>query len=168
RTVMTAEKYAQFCAAEGDEIRGRGFRLDGFEINEMEERSGQDKEIAVVVPVYNNGEYLGGRCFRSLLRSGAFDIMQIYLIDDGSDDKDTVKTIKDLEMRYDNVTSYFFEKGGSGSAARPRNKGVEISHEPYITYLDPDNEAVGNGYLKLYEKIKSTGADMAFGAIQMR
>ena len=45
---------------------------------------------------------------------------------------------------------------------------MEISHEPYITYLDPDNEAVGNGYLKLYEKIKSTGADMAFGAIQMR
>lgn len=168
RTVMTAEKYAQLCAAESDEIRGRGFRIDGFEINETEERSGQDKEIAVIVPVYNNGEYLRGRCFRSLLRSGAFDIMQIYLIDDGSDDEDTVKTIKELEMRYDNVTSYFFEKGGSGSAARPRNKGVEISHEPYITYLDPDNEAVGNGYLKLYEKIKSTGADMAFGAIQMR
>lgn len=63
------------------------------------------------------------------------------------------------------MTTYFFDQGGSGSAARPRNKGIEISKEPYVTYLDPDNEAISDGYAKLYEKIQQTDVDMAFGAI---
>ena len=94
--------------------------------------------------------------------------MQIYLIDDGSDDEETLAVIRKLENRYDNVTTYFFDQGGSGSAARPRNKGIEISKEPYVTYLDPDNEAISDGYAKLYEKIQQTDVDMAFGAIFMR
>ena len=102
------------------------------------------------------------------MRSSIFDKMQIYLIDDGSDDPYTLDAIRDLERRYDNVTAYFFETGGSGSAARPRNKGVELSKEPFITYLDPDNEAINDGYAKLYDKLIQTNADMAFGAIFMR
>ena len=97
-----------------------------------------------------------------------FERMQIYLIDDGSDDENTINIIDLLARRYCNVTTYYFERGGSGSAARPRNKGVEISSEPYITYLDPDNEVINDGYCKLYEKLISTDADMAFGAIFMR
>ena len=68
--------------------------------------------------------------------------MTVYLIDDGSTDENTIKIINKLANRYDNVKTFFFGDGGSGSAARPRNKGVEISTEPYITYLDPDNEAI--------------------------
>lgn len=166
--VMTAEKYEKIRNTNDLSITGRGFKLDHFGLNETPEGTKHKKEIAVIVPVYNNGEYLYGRCFRSLLRSSLFDKMQIYLIDDGSGDEETITVIKKLEKQYDNVTAYFFEKGGSGSAARPRNKGVEISKEPYITYLDPDNEAMGDGYYELYMKIKETGADMVFGAIFMR
>lgn len=166
-TVMTSSKYRSSDLDHG-KITGNGFRIDGFELNEIQNVVQSDSKIAVIVPVYNNGEYLEGRCFRSLLRSSIFDIMHIYLIDDGSDDENTIKIINKLERRYSNVTSYFFETGGSGSAARPRNKGVEISDEPYITYLDPDNEAINDGYSKLYEKLIETGADMTFGAIYMR
>lgn len=151
-----------------DKVQGKGFRLDPFGVNESRRLTGDRKEIAVIIPIYNNGRYLQGRCFRSLLRSSVFDKMQIYLIDDGSDDEETLAVIQKLENRYDNVTTYFFDQGGSGSAARPRNKGIEISKEPYVTYLDPDNEAVSDGYAKLYEKIQQTDVDMAFGAIFMR
>ena len=151
-----------------DKVQGKGFRLDPFGVNESRRLTGDRKEIAVIIPIYNNGRYLQGRCFRSLLRSSVFDKMQIYLIDDGSDDEETLAVIQKLENRYDNVTTYFFDQGGSGSAARPRNKGIEISKEPYVTYLDPDNEAISDGYAKLYEKIQQTDVDMAFGAIFMR
>lgn len=167
-TVMKSGKYEEMIGAGDNAVSGKGFKLDYFEIDERVEMKNNRKEIAVIVPVYNNGTYLHGRCFRSLLRSSIFEKMQIYLIDDGSDDGETIETIKALEKRYENVTAYFFEQGGSGSAARPRNKGIEISSEPYITYLDPDNEAINDGYFMLYEKIKATRADMVFGAILTR
>lgn len=151
-----------------DKVQGKGFRLDPFGVNESRRLTGDRKEIAVIIPIYNNGRYLQGRCFRSLLRSSVFDKMQLYLIDDGSDDEETLAVIQNLADQYDNVTTYFFDRGGSGSAARPRNKGIEISTEPYVTYLDPDNEAISDGYAKLYEKIQQTDVDMAFGAIFMR
>ena len=167
-TVMTRDAYEQMKRSQSGTAAGRGFKLDSFEVNETRQVTADRKEIAVIVPVYNNGTYLQGRCFRSLLRSSIFDRMQIYLIDDGSDDPNTLDVIRDLESRYDNVTAYYFETGGSGSAARPRNKGVELSKEPYITYLDPDNEAINDGYARLYDKLSDTNADMAFGAILMR
>lgn len=167
-TVLTCDKYEEIEKVDNVIIEGNGFKIDSFELNETVSETSEDKKIAVIVPIYNNGRYLRERCFRSLLRSSIFDKMQIYLIDDGSDDEETIKIIKNLESKYDNITTYFFEKGGSGSAARPRNKGVEISVEPYITYLDPDNEAINDGYYKLFNNIEKTNADMAFGAIFMR
>lgn len=147
-------------------IYGKGFKLDSFEINEKRHESVGEKELAVIVPVYNNGKYLYGRCFRSLLRSSIFDYMHIYLIDDGSTDGDTISAIKMIEERYDNVTSFFFNDGGSGSASRPRNKGIEIATEPYVTFLDPDNEAINDGYAKLLNIIKSNDKiDLAFGSV---
>ncbi|WP_329383453.1 glycosyltransferase [Anaerofustis sp. HA2171] len=150
-------------------IQKQMFLLDGFGVETSDDTSikkeDQEKELAVIVPVYNNGKYLIGRCFRSLLRSSIFDKMQIYLVDDGSTDTKTYDIIDELSKRYSNVTTYYFNDGGSGSASRPRNKGVEISNEPYITYLDPDNEAISDGYAKLLEKIKEYNCDMTFGSI---
>lgn len=167
-TVFTADKYEEVRWDGKKSAVGLGFKLDPFELNEGARKTVKEKEIAVIVPVYNNGRYLHGRCFRSLMRSSVFDRMQVYLIDDGSNDEETIKIIERLEERYDNVTAYFFEKGGSGSAARPRNKGIEISKEPYITFLDPDNEAISDGYSKLYEVMKQKQVNMAFGAIFSR
>ncbi|WP_329383443.1 glycosyltransferase [Anaerofustis sp. HA2171] len=129
-----------------------------------EDNTDTEKELSVIIPVYNNGVYLRNRAFRSLRRSSIFNKMQVYLVDDGSD-KETIDQIKQLEKEYSNVTTYFFNDGGSGSASRPRNKGFEIAKEPYVTYLDPDNEAINDGYTKLLEKLKSEDVDFAFGSI---
>ena len=129
--------------------------------------SGTEKDLAVIIPVYNNGAFLSTRCFRSLLRSSVFDRMRVYLVDDGSTDGETQQVVRALERDFDNVVAYLYEDGGSGSASRPRNKGLEMSSEPYVTFLDPDNEAVGDGYARLMEIMESEDVDLAFGTVPM-
>ena len=125
--------------------------------------SASPKELSVIMPIHNNGQFLWRRSFRSLLRSSAFDRMQVYLMDDGSTDGRTDRVVSWIADRYDNVTPFLFGDGGSGSPSRPRNKGLELSRETYITYLDPDNEAVGDGYAKLLDEARSSGADLVYG-----
>ena len=123
-----------------------------------------EPELTVVVPVYNNGTHLRHKCFASLLRSSAFDRMHILLVDDGSTDPKTAETIDQLEVAYRNVSAYRFPTGGSGSASRPRNKGLELATTEFVTYLDPDNEAVSDGYALLLGLMQDkVDADFAIG-----
>lgn len=153
-------------------IDGSGYGADPFGVDVQPEAvhattadSGErvEPELTVVVPVYNNGRHLEDKCFRSLQRSSIFDRMEILLIDDGSTDGITPLVIKDLARRFPQVRTHFNPKGGSGSASRPRNQGLELASAPYITYLDPDNEAVNDGFARLLEMVKSSNLDFAIG-----
>lgn len=121
------------------------------------------RDLTVVVPVYNNGRHLESKCFASLQRSSIFPKMHIHLVDDGSSDQETTSIVGRLGERYPNVETHFFETGGSGSASRPRNYGLEQARTEYITYLDPDNEATGDGYARLLDRVRSTDVDFAIG-----
>lgn len=120
-------------------------------------------QLSVVVPVYNNGKHLVSKCFRSLERSTIFDEMEILLIDDGSTDRETVQTVRELAARHPNVRAHLFETGGSGSASRPRNEGLKLASAPYITYLDPDNEALNDGYQTLLKTVGDLRVQFAIG-----
>ncbi|QRQ79974.1 glycosyltransferase [Glutamicibacter protophormiae] len=146
------------------------YMLDGFEVSargreQVQASPAWKPELSVVVPVYNNGEHLRFKCFESLRRSSIFDSMEILLVDDGSTDASTRATVQELESRYPNVRSYLFEQGGSGSASRPRNKGLELASAEWITYLDPDNEALSDGYAKLLDMARQNGSDFALGNV---
>ncbi|MGJ9426250.1 glycosyltransferase [Nesterenkonia halotolerans] len=112
-------------------------------------------QLSVVVPIYNNGPHLRHKAFASLLRSSAFNEMHVLLVSDGSTDPLTLDIIEDLVEDYPNVSSFHHSRGGSGSASRPRNTGLDLAQTPYVTYLDPDNEAIDNGYAQLYEQIRA-------------
>ena len=148
-----------------DEIKGNGYAIDPFSINSLTKQIEGDKEISVIVPIYNNGKHLKYKCFNSLLRSSLFNKMEIILVDDGSSDEETIRIINELKDNYTNVKTFFFNDGGSGTASRPRNKGVELSTCEYVTYLDPDNEAINDGYYKLFNIIKDSKYDFVFGSI---
>ncbi|WP_434797420.1 glycosyltransferase [Terrisporobacter vanillatitrophus] len=120
-------------------------------------------KFSVIVPIYNNGRCLLNKCFNSLKRSTMFKDMEIVLIDDGSSDKDTLVILERLNRENENIKLYKFNDISSGSASRPRNKGIEISTTDYITFLDPDNEAVNDGYAKLYKKIVNSDYDLVLG-----
>lgn len=119
--------------------------------------------LSIIVPVYNNGPHLKFKCFESLRRSSVFEHAEILLIDDGSDDVETRWVLEQLEAKYPNVSVSRFEKGGSGSASRPRNKGLELAQAPYVTYLDPDNEQTNDGYSILLSSVREKEADFAIG-----
>ncbi len=146
-------------------IEGTGYSIDPFQITCVKNVSDKGKKLSVIVPIYNNGKYLKYRCFNSLLRSSIFDEMEIILVDDGSNDNETKDIINELEETYSNVKTYFFPGKGSGSASRPRNKGVELATCQYITFLDPDNEAISDGYSKLLKIVNQGQYDFAYGYI---
>lgn len=142
-----------------------GYVLDESEIFKTHYTNNKNPELSIIIPIYNNGEYLEEKCFKSLLRSSIFHKMEIIFVDDGSNDYQTKHIINRLIRRHPHIKRYDF-KTGSGSASRPRNKGVELATTQYITYLDPDNEATGDGYKKLYDCIKNDmSLDMVVGNI---
>ena len=145
-----------------------GFSIDCKQVNEPYRyyQAADQLKLSVIVPVYNNGDFLLNKCFASLSRSSMFDEMEILLIDDGSDDHNTIRIINELDNKYSNVQTYFYTTGGSGSASRPRNKGIELASTDYIAYLDPDNEAINDGFAKLFKIVAEEKFDIAVGNMQ--
>ena len=154
-----------------DEKHGiqNGYSIDSLELNmnQIDNVRSVDNKLkySVIVPVFNNGDLLYGKCFMSLRRSPSFEDIEIILVDDGSTDEYTVQIVDRLTRLYPNVKSFKFDKGGSGSASRPRNKGVELATTNYITYLYPDNELVNNGFDKLYENLIKSDNVLVVGNI---
>jgi len=139
-----------------------GYAIDPFSLNfgrylnHVRNPGSGAYALSVVVPVFNNGEFLLYKCIGSLRRSGAWTDMEVLLVDDGSTDGRTPQICVALSEEYGNVRTYLFPAGGSGSASRPRNKGVELASTPLISFLDPDNEISPGGYaalLKLHRSV---------------
>lgn len=145
-----------------------GYNTDYVEVSHAQKQDAKkvdtEKELSVIVPIHNNGTYLEEKCFASLKRSSIFDKMEIIFVNDGSTDDKTIKIINRLRRRHPDIVYYEFEDG-SGSASRPRNKGARIASTEYITYLDPDNEACGDGYTQMLEVMKKQDVDMVVGNI---
>ena len=145
-----------------DEI-GIAPRNSSIELVQEPERLKKPAILSVVVPIYNNGPHLLHKCIASLRRSSIFEQLEIVLVDDGSTDIATTQAIDELERELNWVQVYRFEPGGSGSASRPRNKGLELASCDYVTYLDPDNEALNDAYVKLLHTVIETDVDFAVG-----
>lgn len=146
-------KYSLSC--EINELKN-GYSIDPFEMNyvrytSQHTQSAPPCKLTVIVPTYNNGKFLTSKCIPSLRRNYCWPDIQVLLIDDGSTDRLTKNTCKQLSKQYDNIETYFFEEGGSGSASRPRNKGIELANTPLISFLDPDNEISPGGYDNLLD-----------------
>lgn len=170
RTLFWREAYTweDLRALDGERRMANGYSIDHFSYAEGAVERPERKNayaLSVIVPVYQNGEALYGKCFSSLRRSSLFDDMEILLVDDGSMDERTLLIEEDLRERFPNVVLYRFGDGGSGSASRPRNKGVEMASAPYIAFLDPDNEAVCDGYAQMYQLAEAEDLDLVLGEI---
>ena len=90
--------------------------------------------------------------------------MEIIFINDGTTDELTLKVINRIRRRHPDIV-YVENETGSGSASKPRNQGVRVASTDLITYLDPDNEALGDGYHFLLESFKKNDVDMVVGNI---
>ncbi len=158
RTVFWADSFSsgQLKNMTGSYKMPNGYSIDRFNYNairtmEQAAKKENNYKISVIIPTYNNGDYLYGKAFASLKRCGLFNELEIIIIDDGSTDGYTPNLIKYLSSKYANIKYFFFNDGGSGSASRPRNKGVEVATCNLITFIDPDNEVKSNAYKKMYD-----------------
>lgn len=168
RTIFWREAFSheELVAMQDNTERKNGYSIDHFNYNSrMMTKSAVNRNylLSVIVPIYNNGRHLYGKCFSSLRRSSMFKEMEIIFVDDGSTDAYTLKIQHWLARHYDNIRLFAFVDGGSGSASRARNKGVELATAPYIAFLDPDNEAVCDGYAQLYKDAVAHGYDLELG-----
>lgn len=111
-------------------------------------------ELSVIIPVFNNSEFLISKAIPSLLRNNSWSSMEVILVDDGSTDPGTVSYCGFLAAIFPNIRFYSFPAGGSGSASRARNKGIELSSCSRISFLDPDNEISSGGYDALLARFK--------------
>src|SRR5699024_5687983 len=134
-----------------------GLNIDDTEVvlhDNLPAKSSRQHKLSVVVPIHNNGRYLENKCLRSLKRQSVYDDMEIIFVNDGSTDEETVNTVNRLIRRNPDIVYYEFENA-SGSASTPRNKGVELASTELVTFLDPDNEATGDGFSRHLEEIES-------------
>ena len=134
-------------------LDGAGYIADPFSVNFRDyfarncNSAVQEKpRLSVIIPVFNNGRFLLSKCLPSLWHNNCWGQMEVLLVDDGSTDATTQKLCKTLESDFANIRYFGFEDGGSGSASRPRNKGVTLASAELVTFLDPDNEISENGY----------------------
>ncbi|MCL1891107.1 MAG: glycosyltransferase [Coriobacteriia bacterium] len=124
-------------------------------------------KISVIVPVYNNGRYLYTKAFGSLLRSSVFEDSEILLIDGGSTDLETRETVKLLERQYPNVKAHFLDPNGNDSSclsiSLAKNKGIELAVAKYLTFLNPESEALHDGYAELYKVAEKQDCELVVG-----
>ena len=121
--------------------------------------------LSVIVPVHDNGRFLLSKCMPSIMRNRNWRNYEVILVDDGSRDPETKGACEGLTREYPNVRLFSYDDGGSGSASRPRNKGVELARAALVTFLDPDNEISDGGYdklISLFEQGTHTYADLGF------
>lgn len=122
------------------------------------------QRLSIIVPVFNTGEYLRTRAFPSLVSLPNFEQLHILLIDDGSTYSSTVDAVRELASAHPNVTAFFHDTGGSGSASRPRNTGVDLAETEFIGFLDPDDEFLGDGPWPLVDSLDAhSNAELAIG-----
>src|SRR5699024_843100 len=113
-------------------------------------------QLSVIIPVYNNGQYLVGKALPSLFRNDSWASMEIILVDDGSTDQKTITLCKFLTRLFPNLRLFRFPEGGSGSASRARNMGIRLASCNALTFLDPDNEISYRGYDKLLRQFTTS------------
>lgn len=121
-------------------------------------------DLSVIVPIYNNGPHLRHKAFASLRRSPGFARAHVLLIDDGSTDPGTLEVLRELDAAHPNVTVFRHATGGSGSASRPRNTGLELAATQFVTYLDPDDEEFEHAYRRMTDQLaQHPDADFSLG-----
>lgn len=96
-------------------------------------------EISVIIPCYNQGQYIDEAVESVLAQS--FEDYEIIIINDGSTDKYTAELLKDYNMPKTRV----IHSSNQGLAAA-RNRAITAAGGKYILPLDADDK-IGKDYL---------------------
>mgnify|MGYP002515774304 CR=1 FL=1 len=96
-------------------------------------------DLSIIIPVYN-ASLLINRCLDSIFLQSTQYSYEVILVDDGSTDNsvEVIKTRKEKNI-------ILFQQQNAGPSVA-RNKGVELAHGKYVTFIDAD-DYWENGYI---------------------
>ena len=89
--------------------------------------------ISVIIAVYNPGKYLRP-CLDSIVNQ-TYKNLEIILVDDGSTDE-SLAVCKEYAEKDNRVIVHHKENSGVSAT---RNKGIELSHGDYYSFIDSDD-----------------------------
>ncbi len=116
-----------------------------------------NKKISVILPICDVEKYLE-ECVDSIVnQTFGFDNIELIMIDDGSVDN-SYNIMKKYDEMYENVKIYHYDEK-SGSAGKPRNKGIEMATGKYLMFCDPDDFFSLDAFEKMYNEIEDKKAD---------
>lgn len=104
-----------------------------------------ERLISVVIPVYNEEEYI-----RRSIESINNDSVEIVIVNDGSTDK-TLDVCREYEAKYDNIKVFTQENQGQNAA---RYKAISEASGEYIMFLDSDDSYNPNTVSRVIETIE--------------
>lgn len=116
------------------------------------------EKISVIIPVYNDEEYLA-QCLDSVLRQ-TYSNLEIILVDDGSTDSTPPELCEKYREKYANIRILHKKNGGVGSS---RNAGLEMATGEYVLFVDHDDLLSETHIEELYKLLKKNDADIAVG-----
>ena len=112
-------------------------------------------KVSVIIPVYNNEEYLE-ECLNSVINQ-TLDDLEIICIDDGSTDN-SLNILNEYSNKYEFIKVFSGENQG---AANARNKALKHATGEYVAYLDSDDIFIDNNALQfMYEAGTALNFDM--------
>ena len=91
-------------------------------------------KISIIIPCYNMGDFIDD-AIQSVLQYPDDEIYEIIVVNDGSDEKNTLKKLKEFELSGINIIHQ--KNKGLGNA---RNMGIQAAKGNYILPLDADNK----------------------------
>lgn len=113
-------------------------------------------QISVIVPIHNTSQYLE-QCMATLVNQTFRDI-EIICVNDGSTDHS--QEILEKFASSDKRIILLHRSCASGSAALPRNMGLERASGKYVIFLDSDDYFAETLLEKLYQYAEEWNADL--------
>jgi poly(ribitol-phosphate) beta-N-acetylglucosaminyltransferase len=127
--------------------------------------------VSVIIPVHNTARYLE-ECLGSVFsQTLSQDLLEVIAVDDGSTDE-SLDTLRRMAEGRSNVR--VLSEEASGTAARPRNIGIEASRGDYLFFLDSDDYLDREALAGLVRLADETGSGMvlprqaSFGSGEIR
>ena len=110
--------------------------------------------LSIVIPVFNEEQYLN-KLFLDLKQFFNQEDIEIIVVNDGSNDKNTLKILKEMK---DVCLIHQINKGLPSA----RNAGIRKSTGKYITFLDSDDWIENNAIELMHKFLKKNNSSFVF------
>lgn len=116
-------------------------------------------KISVIVPTFNDEEYLN-ECIEHIIKQDiGFENIQLIIIDDHSTDNSYQIAMEYAKKYPDNIIVAKTDKN-SNSGGRPRNIGIKHAKGKYLMFSDADDYFSYDAFKIMYNQIEKEQADI--------